>query len=279
MILRKILCFIYFLLPAFLLISCKSISLKTYNLKTSSLAEKSGITVVLISDLHSTVHGKDQSVLIGMIRELKPDIIALTGDIYDDVFPDAGTLMLLSGISNSAQIFYVTGNHEYMRKNMETALNELLSFGVTILSDDYVITKINGNKIILAGVEDPYIAKKKKGYDQNEIMKTAFRQLDDIPLYKILLAHRPENIEEYKKYSFDLVLSGHTHGGQVRIPGILDGLYAPHQGLFPKYSGGIYSHGSLTHVISRGLSIYPFIPRIFNPPELVAVRIEADDKN
>ena len=274
---RQIFLFFYFLLPAFLTVSCKSISTEKYFLKTSLFAPQTGITIVLISNLHSTIHGKDQNILTGMIKEIKPDIIALTGDIFDDVFPDKGTLMLLSGISDIAPVFYVTGNHEYMRKDKDTFKNELLSFGVTVLSDAYALTEINGNKIILAGIEDPYIAKERRGYDQNAVMKTLFRKLDNIPLYKILLAHRPENIDEYSKYSFDLVLSGHTHGGQVRIPGIMDGLYAPHQGLFPKYSGGIYSHGSLTHIISRGLSVYPFLPRIFNPPELVVIRIEADD--
>jgi predicted MPP superfamily phosphohydrolase len=110
-------------------------------------------------------------------------------------------------------------------------------------------------------------------------MERAFRELDEIPLYKILIAHRPEMIENYKKYSFDLVLSGHTHGGQVRIPLIINGLYAPGQGVFPKYAGGIYTHGNLTHVISRGLSVNPRLPRIFNPPELVIIIIESNLKS
>jgi predicted MPP superfamily phosphohydrolase len=106
-------------------------------------------------------------------------------------------------------------------------------------------------------------------------MEIAFRELDEIPLYKILIAHRPEMIKHYKKYSFNLILSGHAHGGQVRIPGIMNGLYAPHQGLFPKYAGGMYKHGNLTHIVSRGLSVNPRLPRIFNPPELVIISIES----
>jgi len=105
----------------------------------------------------------------------------------------------------------------------------------------------------LAGIEDT----KKKLYekpDYNQIENTekAFRELDEMPFYKILTAYRPENIENYKKFSFDLVLSGHTHGGQIIIPNLINGLYAPNQGLFPKYAGGIYTHGKLTHIISRG---------------------------
>jgi predicted MPP superfamily phosphohydrolase len=89
-----------------------------------------------------------------------------------------------------------------------------------------------------------------------------------------LLAHRPEKIAYYRNFSFDLILSGHTHGGQVRIPLILNGLYAPNQGFFPKYGGGLYKHEKLVHIISRGLSINPKLPRIFNPPELVVIIIK-----
>ena len=113
-------------------------------------------------------------------------------------------------------------------------------------------------------------------YNQGVSMEKAFRELDGISLYKILIAHRPENIETYKKYSFDLVLSGHTHGGQIRIPGIVNGLYAPNQGIFPKYAGGFYIHGHLTHIISRGLSKKFMLPRPGNPPELVIITIESE---
>lgn len=94
------------------------------------------------------------------------------------------------------------------------------------------------------------------------------------PEFKILLAHRPELIEIYKKSHFDLVLSGHAHGGQVRIPFILNGLFAPDQGWFPEYVGGVYKHDSLTHIVSRGVSYNPLLPRIFNPPEVVVIEIK-----
>jgi predicted MPP superfamily phosphohydrolase len=96
----------------------------------------------------------------------------------------------------------------------------------------------------------------------------------DLSLYSILLAHRPEHIDQYLNYGFDLVLSGHSHGGQWRIPFILNGLYAPDQGFFPKYAGGKYEHGSTIHIVGRGLSKNSTrIPRIFNPPELVIIEL------
>jgi predicted MPP superfamily phosphohydrolase len=106
-------------------------------------------------------------------------------------------------------------------------------------------------------------------------MRNAFTELNEVPSFKILVAHRPENIKHYREYSFDLVVSGHAHGGQVRIPYLINGLYAPNQGIFPKYAGGLYKHGSLTHIVSRGLSINPMLPRIFNPPELVIIEVKS----
>jgi predicted MPP superfamily phosphohydrolase len=227
---------------------------------------------VLISDLHSTIFGKDQSVLIDKIKQQNPDLIVLTGDIFDDVVPIDGTQLLLAGISDTSPIYYVTGNHEFWTFRIQELREELSKYGVIILSDEYKKIEIKDNEIILAGIEDP----DKKlyetpDYDQNKVMETQFRELDDIPAYKILLAHRPEKIKYYQTFSFNLILSGHTHGGQVRIPGIINGLYAPHQGIFPKYAGGIYRYTHSVHIISRGLSISPRLPRIFNPPELVVI--------
>ena len=259
-----------------LTVSCRSISTETYKIETPLLEGQSSIKIALISDLHSTIFGKDQIILIDKIKEINPDFIVLSGDIYDDVISTTGTQLLLNGIYDVSPIYYVTGNHDYQSRNMPAFREELRSYGVIILSDNYVITEVNNNEIVIAGIEDPYKRRyETPNYNQNDSMEKAFRELDEIPLYKILIAHRPELIENYRNYSFDLVLSGHTHGGQVRIPLILNGLYAPGQGVFPKYAGGLYTHGNLTHIISRGLSVNPLLPRIFNPPELVIIIIES----
>ena len=126
-------------------------------------------------------------------------------------------------------------------------------------------------------MDDPEAVRyKKRGTNWEEGFCRAFNGLGEEPAYKVLLAHRPELIEVYKQGDFDLVLSGHTHGGQVRIPFILNGLYAPNQGWFPPYAGGMYDHGSLIHIVSRGVSFNPLLPRIFNPPEVVVIDIEGD---
>ncbi|GBU27446.1 metallophosphoesterase [Treponema sp. R8-4-B8] len=269
--------FILFLIVIIYLISsCTTISTKTYQVETTLLEEQNIIKIVLISDLHSTIHGKNQSILINKVKDINPDLIVLSGDIFDDIVPMTGTKLLLAGISSVAPIFYVTGNHEYMSRNIRKIRETLASYGVIILSDEYAIIEINNTEIVIAGIEDPYKKKyETPRYNQKDSMESAFRELDNIQLYKILIAHRPEKIEDYKKYSFDLILSGHTHGGQIIIPNMINGLYAPNQGFFPKYGGGIYTHGKITHIISRGLSITPLLPRIFNPPELVIIIIES----
>ena len=93
--------------------------------------------------------------------------------------------------------------------------------------------------------------------------------------YTILLSHRPEMVDEYSRYSFDLVLSGHAHGGQFRIPYIINGVYAPHQGFFPKYASGMYYIGNTTMIVSRGLDKEAIkLPRMFNRPELAIIDLK-----
>lgn len=146
---------------------------------------------------------------------------------------------------------------------------------VKILSDDFVRLKINGNDIILAGVDD--IDKRHfedKKYDGMEAAKI-FNPLTGMNIYKILLIHRPERAKNYSGFKFDLALAGHAHGGQWRFPKLFsNGLYAPGQGLFPALTGGIYELDGTTLIVSVGLTTrHPLIPRINNPPEIVVVRI------
>jgi predicted MPP superfamily phosphohydrolase len=233
------------------------------------------IKIILIADLHNDVYGKEQDVLIQNIKSIEPDLIFLAGDIVDDRQSMDGTRFLLKGLKGVAPTFYVTGNHEYMsrRYKIEAIRREIQAHGVTILSDSYIKVNIKGQELVIAGVEDPF---KKKYEDKTyDYKKTAlkFLELDESADYTILISHRPETIRLYPY--FDLVVSGHAHGGQVAIPKLINGLYAPHQGLFPKYAGGQYQHGKQVHIVSRGLTVkLPFLPRIFNPPELVVIYLE-----
>ena len=244
---------------------------------TSPKIQSDEIRIVLLTDLHSVIYGKNQQVLIEHVKKQEPDLIFLVGDIADDRLPIRGTRLLLEGIQDLAPIYYITGNHEYWSNDIQTIRDEIEAYGVRILADEYVHVTIRGTDLILAGVEDPSKQLHEvANYNQSMAMQNAFSDLESAEGYKILLAHRPEKIEEYLLYPFDLVVSGHTHGGQIRIPYLLNGLYAPHQGLFPQYGGGRYEHDEATHIISRGLA-KDIKPRMFNPPEVVVITLVAEN--
>ncbi len=248
---------------------------RSYTVDSEKLAAGETIRIVLISDLHNHIYGVNQSKIVSLIRKQNPDIIALAGDIADDQLPILGTELFLDGIQGLAPIYYVSGNHEFWSNEIDNIKDKIRKYGVTILEHNYEQVKIGNSSIIVSGIDDSEIIKyETPDFDWEGEMHKAFADLQALPHFKILLAHRPELIEIYQEYDFDLVLSGHSHGGQVRIPFILNGLYAPNQGWFPPYAGGVYIHGSLIHIISRGLSYNPRLPRIFNPPEVVVVEIK-----
>ena len=248
---------------------------RRYKLK----AEPEGLRILLVSDLHGYLHDESQSAIIGMAADERPDIILLAGDMVDYQVGFDGTGLFLEGIRDIAPVFYVTGNHEYYGGNAEAIKNRVAAYGVTVLSDEHREIEIKGHRLIIAGVEDPKRENIGEGYNQIQSMKEAFSDLKaDDGIYKILLSHRPERFASYLKYPFDLIVSGHTHGGQVRIPFLVNGLYAPNQGFFPRYAGGLYRHGETTHIVTRGVGIWPQVPRVFNPPEICLIKFEGEKK-
>jgi len=249
--------------------------IKKYIVRNEKLLNNQTIRIVLISDLHSHIYGKDQSKIADKIRSENPDIIALAGDIIDDVVPVNGAKLFFEAIKDIAPIYYVTGNHESWLDDLDSIKKLIRSYGVNLLENDYKEVNINGVNLVIAGVEDPETIKHTRAeLSWYKEIEDAFSSIDESNTYKILLSHRPEEVNFYNSLPFDIVLSGHTHGGQVRIPFILNGLLAPHQGLFPKYAGGLYEMENYTHVVSRGVSFSPWLPRVFNPPEIVVVDIE-----
>lgn len=237
------------------------------------------IRMAVLADLHSTIYGESQEDLIGAIREHKPDVIFLVGDIADDNVPHDGTKQLLEMIGEEYPCYCVSGNHEYWSDEISTIKEMIRSCRVIILEGNTEIIEINGQLLRVCGVDDPDgfqpeyaepgVEMPKRWYDQ---LKACDSQTGD-DIYTVLLSHRPEKVADYNECGFDLILCGHAHGGQVRIPGILNGLYAPNQGFFPEYAGGRYKLKNSVMIVSRGL-VKANIPRIFNPPELVIVDVE-----
>lgn len=242
------------------------LTIRYYQVKSKKI--KAPLRILQISDLHSSRYGKGQRKLISAISRLKPDIICLTGDIFDERISNENAGVLMHAISGYS-VYFVMGNHELYMENLSSVIRLLDENNICILDGNAV--RLNGYGISVCGVSDPI------NEELGHAAQTFESRLDSARAdcgdgdFTILLSHRPERIRQYRERGFDLVLSGHAHGGQWRLPPLINGLWAPHQGLFPKYAGGIYKYQCLTHIVCRGLSKYLIIPRIFNPVELCVI--------
>ena len=233
---------------------------------------------VLITDLHSTRYGENGEKLLAVIRREKPEALLFAGDIVDDRKPHDEVYALLRTMAKEFPCYYATGNHEYYKKDADIIKRDLRAIGFHVLEGKGEIFSTAGDTIFIAGVDDPERYNKTPNHHDRTIDAAWTKQMQDAKrscpdgAFSILLSHRPELVSYYQKSGFDLVLSGHAHGGQARIPFLLNGLYAPHQGLFPPYAGGRYSLDQTTLIVSRGLCKNK-LPRIFNPPEYIVLEI------
>ncbi len=230
-----------------------------------------GFKIAHVSDLHNAVFGRKNEKLLSLIRAAKPDIIAITGDLIDSRHTDIDSaLAFVEAAAEIAPVYYVTGNHE-SRLDFDEIEPRLIAAGARVLRNEAEDIGRGGERIRLAGIDDPSFIR--TGGTAEERAAAELEQLGDGGgTFTVLLAHRPELVEVYAEYGAGLVLSGHAHGGQVRLP-FLGGLYAPGQGLLPEYDSGLYSLGETQMVVSRGLgnSVAPL--RVNNRPELVVVTL------
>lgn len=230
-----------------------------------------GFKIAHVSDLHNAVFGRKNEKLLSLIRAAKPDIIAISGDLIDSRHTDIdSSLAFVEAAAEIAPVYYVTGNHE-SRLDFDEIEPRLIAAGARVLRNEAEDIGRGGERIRLAGIDDPSFIR--TGGTAEERAAAELEQLGDGGgTFTVLLAHRPELVEVYAEYGAGLVLSGHAHGGQVRLP-LLGGLYAPGQGLLPEYDSGLYSLGETQMVVSRGLgnSVAPL--RVNNRPELVIVTL------
>lgn len=236
-----------------------------------------GFRILLVTDLHSCYYGEGQKTLVDALKNEKPDLVLLGGDIFDDKIDDNNTKIFLKAISNDYPCFYVTGNHEYWSRRSSEQISWLIDNNVYVLNGENKILNVNGDRINLGGINDPdriRFTGEGEGF-YKELLN--IKDTKDEDLFSILLTHRPSFIEKYLEYDFDLVLAGHAHGGQWRIPYLLNGLFAPDEGFFPKYAGGLYEFSNGKMIVSRGLARESTrVPRIFNRPELVVIDIKSN---
>lgn len=254
-----------------------------------------GFRILQISDLHATRFGPGQRDLLAAVEHARADLVVLTGDALDRGTRDVGPLLELAGeLVRGAPVHAITGNHEGGSRRGPALMAGLRARGVEVLGDRSVLLERDGDAVRVAGIDDPRVhggpasSQVSPAIDHRlaagGLRRAGLARRGAVPgtplaehgdreaLVTVLLAHRPELLDVYAAHEVDVVLSGHAHGGQWRVPGI-GGLYAPNQGILPRLTAGVHTRGRTRMVISRGLKVRWHLPRIANRPELVLVEL------
>ena len=240
--------------------------------------------VVIISDLHGKEYGKDNKRLLAKISDQTPDAIFVVGDMLDEGESDKGftkTKKLLIDISDIAPVYLSYGNQEkeYSGDILDSFKNAISEKDVIVLDDTFVDCEIGGQKVRIGGTMGhafPFGRTKKKFENSDEYIFLKDMEKTDSPT--IVLAHMPDTFIFNGAHNYwsniDLVVSGHTHGGVVRLP-FVGGLYSPMQGFLPEYDYGFFMLGEkMQMVITSGLSGYKLVPRFLNLPEICVLNLE-----
>lgn len=255
-----------------------------YTYKAEQLgADLEGYRIVQISDLHNVKFGKNNQKLVDRIRECEPDMIVLTGDLVDSNHTNVDrAVQFVDEIVKICPVYYVTGNHEYWLEKSEydELMDGLVSAGVVILDNQVVEISRGDAKFRLVGLDDRSLADgtleallsdesiRNNQAEQKE--ETADNEDSGEKELTVVLAHEPQYLARYAGTGVDLVLSGHAHGGQFRLP-FVGGIVAPDQGFLPEYTAGEYYMNGTEMIVSRGLGNSVIPVRLFNYPEIVCV--------
>ena len=247
------------------------LEISRYEVKSQKLPESfDGFKIVQLSDLHGAEFGEDGMGLVEKVKELEPDIIALTGDFVTDEGDLAAVEKLVARLTELCPVYFVSGNHEFGSGLAVKVRNILERAGVKYLSNEYLTISRGEDEILLGGVEDPLAYADMLSPDE-----LAQKMNDAAPdAFKILLGHRNYWMTEYPELPVDLIFCGHAHGGLIRIPGV-GGLIGTDRRLFPDFDAGEYNNGRYTLIVSRGLGNSVPIPRVFNRPEIVCVELSS----
>lgn len=244
-----------------------------YTYKAEQLgADLEGYRIVQISDLHNAKFGKNNQKLVDRIRECEPDMIVLTGDLVDSNHTNVDrAVQFVDEIVKICPVYYVTGNHEYWLEKSEydELMDGLIGAGVVILDDQVVEISRGDAKFRLVGLDDKSLADGTLGTLLNNAQNVAHEDSEKNE-FTVVLAHEPQYLARYAGTGVDLVLSGHAHGGQFRLP-FVGGIVAPDQGFLPEYTAGEYYMNGTEMIVSRGLGNSVIPVRLFNFPEIVCV--------
>lgn len=243
--------------------------------KTGLPSNFKGLKIAHISDYHNTEIGKDNKKLLDLLKSAKPDIIVITGDIIDSrKTREDVALQFAKQLTEIAPCYYSNGNHESRYKNYDSLAIKLKDIGVAVLHNERVGVSRGGQKIFIAGLTSPrfYTAKKEIESASAYVRKTLEKLKGETDEFTVVLSHHPEYAKEYEESGVDMIFSGHAHGGQFILP-LIGGLYAPEQGILPKYTQGVRDYGKTHFVISRGIGNSSFPFRFLNRPEIVLVQL------
>lgn len=240
-----------------------------------------GFRIVQVSDLHNAEFGRGNNELLEVIEDCRPDIIVATGDIIDSGRTDTLTAALfVENALKTTPVYYVTGNHEArLLEQGGTGKDEyfklesiMVNAGANVLHGESVSIERGESDIQIIGIDDPEYLRLNKYAGENRITLSNIDEFIKEDIFTVLLSHRPELFEEYAKSGVNLVIAGHAHGGQFRLP-FVGGLFAPNQGFFPRYDSGLYEKNNTKMVVSRGLGNSAVPIRFNNRPEIVVIEL------
>lgn len=236
--------------------------------------EFDGFKILHISDFHS----ETVPLPLELLSAEEPDIIAVTGDMVNDTGDCSAFLRTLKGLVKIAPVYIVSGNHDIWRPDFSEMVRAYTDAGAVFLRDEREIITRDGAKISISGIDDPFAADFRS---VRRSIEESLSKLGGFDGFELLLFHRANLLDLLKSKGFDLILAGHLHGGQIRIPGI-GGVLSPKSSLgensfmlFPKYFGGSYCYADTTMIVSRGIGNPTFLPRLFNRPELCVIELRA----
>ena len=256
-----------------------SLAVQKYDVKIDGIHQP--FTAVLLTDLHDKQYGKDNARLLKKVRAQEPDVIFVVGDMINSDADKAEVdrfCTLLKRLVEIAPVYCSYGNHEqaYIKSTEQDLAPLIAETGALLLDEECVTAEIAGSTVCIGGTMGhlyPFGRTQQQYVQSPEYLLMTRMQASGLPT--IVLSHLPDTIifvQAYNDWNIDLFLSGHTHGGVIRLP-YFGGLYAPMQGWCPKYDKGYFSPGKVRLIISAGLSGYDWIPRVFNRPELCVLKI------
>lgn len=253
-----------------------------YHLKSNKI--KTPVNFVMLADLHNHIYGEENDVLLNEIKQLAPDFVCLAGDmlIGHSQISYEPAQKLVKALAKEYDVFYGLGNHEARMKQdlqvygtrYEDYMAPLKKAGVHVLVNEQADIEIKGNQLCFHGYDLPmkYFEKFNRYVFETEQITYALGACEDAQRYHILLAHNPVYFKQYAQWGADLTLSGHLHGGIIRLP-VIGGVITPQAKLFPRYCAGKYQIEDKYLVVSRGLGTHTIPIRFNNPPELSVIHL------